>query len=492
VSRNNRLIERHESGSVVYWKSYDFAENTGVQNLFARPLGPGRADSHFRHDGGELIFNLPNGLQAYMLVDGTGRRIDKGPTAIVSDPKRPDRAVVNGLSCMSCHARGLIDKADQVRDHVLRNADSFARADRDTILALYPPRPRFVELLERDARRFQDAVAQTGAPLSATEPVAALAARFEAELDLSLTAAEASVRPEGLLAALEQEPRLAKELGPLRVPGGTIQRQVFVAVFPELVSTLRLGTIVDPKERVLARLVLLGADQARAGNAAAARRAYTQALELDPECATLWVRRGDLARQEGNLDGAIADYDRAIVLDGTLAVAFNNRGLARQGQGDVTRAIADFSRAIELAPDLASAHHNRAAAHFARGAHDKCIVDYGNAIRLAPSSALSFNNRGLAHFKQGSLDKALADYDEAIRLAPAFAVAYYNRGLVRNQQKQFARAVADFDEAIRLEPKFARAFLSRGLAFEKQGDLARARADRARARALDGSLASEP
>ena len=75
-----------------------------------------------------------------MLVDGQGRRIDKGPTAIVSDPQRPDRAVENGLSCMSCHARGMIDKADQVRDHVEKNAAAFARRDVETILALYPPR----------------------------------------------------------------------------------------------------------------------------------------------------------------------------------------------------------------------------------------------------------------------------------------------------------------------------------------------------------------
>ena len=45
VSRNNRLIERHESGAVVYWKSYDFASGKGRRNLFAHPLGP---DEHAR------------------------------------------------------------------------------------------------------------------------------------------------------------------------------------------------------------------------------------------------------------------------------------------------------------------------------------------------------------------------------------------------------------------------------------------------------------
>src|SRR5262249_22279227 len=81
VSRNNRLIERHESGNVVYWKSYDFAGNVGRQNLFAHPVGPADDDNSFRHDGGEIIFTLPNQLHAYLLADARGRRIDKGPPA---------------------------------------------------------------------------------------------------------------------------------------------------------------------------------------------------------------------------------------------------------------------------------------------------------------------------------------------------------------------------------------------------------------------------
>src|SRR5205823_1082367 len=140
VSRNNRLIERHETNGVVYWRSYDFGSNTGKQNLFANPLAAGEGNSTFEHDGGEFIFSLPNGLQGYMLADAKGRRLDKGPTSIVSDPKRPDRAVENGLSCMGCHARGTIDKADQLRDHVTRNMQSFNRADAELVQALYPKR----------------------------------------------------------------------------------------------------------------------------------------------------------------------------------------------------------------------------------------------------------------------------------------------------------------------------------------------------------------
>ncbi|MGH7128647.1 MAG: c-type cytochrome domain-containing protein, partial [Planctomycetaceae bacterium] len=82
VSQNNRMIERHATDHGAMWISYDFAGNTGRQNLFLHPLGPGDAESNFRHDGGEIIFNLPNGLQGYMLVNANGLRVDKAPTAI--------------------------------------------------------------------------------------------------------------------------------------------------------------------------------------------------------------------------------------------------------------------------------------------------------------------------------------------------------------------------------------------------------------------------
>src|SRR5262249_19062012 len=106
VSKNNRLIERHDATYGAYWRSYDFSENTGRQNLFEHPLGPAAGETSFAHAGGEMIFDLPNGLHAYLLADGLGRRVDKGPVEIVSDPKRPDQRVETGVSCMTCHARG--------------------------------------------------------------------------------------------------------------------------------------------------------------------------------------------------------------------------------------------------------------------------------------------------------------------------------------------------------------------------------------------------
>ncbi|HTM21687.1 MAG TPA: c-type cytochrome domain-containing protein, partial [Kofleriaceae bacterium] len=142
VSRNNRLIERHAlPGGGYLWRSYDFAGATGPRNLFDHPLGPGGDADDFAPDGGELIFSLPDGMQAYYLVDGAGRRLDRASTAIVLDRSRADAAVETGVSCMGCHAEGLIVKADELRAHVDGNRAAFASRRPGTVervLALHP------------------------------------------------------------------------------------------------------------------------------------------------------------------------------------------------------------------------------------------------------------------------------------------------------------------------------------------------------------------
>ena len=45
----------------------------------------------------------PTACTRTILVNADNTRLDKGPITIVSDPKRPDRAVEAGVSCMSCH-----------------------------------------------------------------------------------------------------------------------------------------------------------------------------------------------------------------------------------------------------------------------------------------------------------------------------------------------------------------------------------------------------
>src|SRR5262249_10958937 len=154
-----------------------------------------------------------------------------GPITIVSAPKRHDPVVVNGISCMACHARGVIPKNDEVRAYVEANRLAFSEEDRKTIFKLYPPAEDFNDSLQGDAELFAAAVKRTGAPFSTTDPVVELALRYEEDVDLNLAAAEVGVKPEDFLKALDRSPRLTGLFGTLNVAGGSVDRQVLVDGF---------------------------------------------------------------------------------------------------------------------------------------------------------------------------------------------------------------------------------------------------------------------
>ncbi|MDA1015420.1 MAG: hypothetical protein O3A00_13335 [Planctomycetota bacterium] len=110
VSRNNRLLERLTFPGGYYHISYDFARNDNRANFFENPLGPVGAfktEFAFEHDGGEVIYRLPNGFQAYALVKSNGERLSIAPSAIVEDGTMPGGLIFNGISCLSCHYDGM-------------------------------------------------------------------------------------------------------------------------------------------------------------------------------------------------------------------------------------------------------------------------------------------------------------------------------------------------------------------------------------------------
>ncbi len=238
VSKNNRILERHDAAYGTFWRSYDFANNLGRQNLFEHPLGPNAGATSFQPAGGEMIYHLPNGLQAYLLVDAKGQRIDKGPTEIVADPRRPDQRVETGISCMSCHARGLLFKADQLRGHVEKNAQVFGKQVVDAVRAAHPRKAKFQAQIDEDNVRYLKALEHFGVRDPDQEPVNLVTLRFEATLDGPSAAAELGLKLEEFGSFLLGNPDQKRIFGSLLVKGGTAQRALFQENFPELARRL--------------------------------------------------------------------------------------------------------------------------------------------------------------------------------------------------------------------------------------------------------------
>lgn len=127
VALHNRMAERYYLKYTLggakyegsYWITYDVKNDLHERNVFENPFTP--FDVKFLHtkkvfqfDAGEILFTLPNGLMAGVLVDGKGVFQNEAPTDIAFDPDSDfylgsglSGVVVAGISCLSCHGSGM-------------------------------------------------------------------------------------------------------------------------------------------------------------------------------------------------------------------------------------------------------------------------------------------------------------------------------------------------------------------------------------------------
>ena len=218
---------------------------------------------------------------------------------------------------------------------------------------------------------------------------------------------------------------------------------------------------------------------------------FTQAIELNPEDASLYLGRSNARQDKGDSAGAIADCTRVIELEPTLAFgSYYNRGSSKFAQGDQEGAVADYSKAIELKSDFHEAYTGRGAAKYAKGDHDGAIADYTKAIELKPNNAKAYHNRGLTKHTKGDLAGAVADYTEAIELKLDFADPYVYRGLAKQLEGDLEGAAVDYAIAIKLKPKYAWAYHARGWLYYVSQAFTNALADFRKALELNSSLES--
>ncbi|MCV9997200.1 c-type cytochrome [Pararhizobium sp. YC-54] len=335
VSDHNRMLERHEMPfGGYYWKSYDFGGDVGRQVLKRFPQGPKELEpfdgalTAFEHDGGEMIFSLPNGLQGYYLSTAAGKQLDVGPTSIVSFRERPigkGVEVINARSCFDCHANGILSKRDQLREHI-QTSTLFNKEQQALLLDMYVPQEELDAAYNKDRQRFVEALVKLGvteptpdgsaqsmqAPGNA-ELVTYFGDKYEDELDFDALSAEFDMTPAELSSAIKR----VEDVDTLRLgidwvttleAGGTIPRAEVEQQFPLLLHPLMQ---LKPLDTTTVHVATAGQSQDVAGQTAqpeyvkaetvvAATPAYRQEqpadynkLELALHVATTTAKVGD-------------------------------------------------------------------------------------------------------------------------------------------------------------------------------------------------------
>ena len=236
VSNHNRVLERHISRYGAYWKSYDFAGSVGTQNILTHPL-------NFTHDGGEVIFNLPNGLQGYYLVNSSGFRLDEAPINIVSNPAASDPTVRNGISCIGCHTEGMKTFEDEVRSVIESNPNP--PYNKAQALRLYVEQSVMDARVSEDMETYRVALEATGGEFAGVEPVSRFHEAFQGPIDAAYAAAVVGLQTDTFLERIRENTGL-QNVGLLALDNanGSVKRDTWTSSFRDIISALDYPQLV--------------------------------------------------------------------------------------------------------------------------------------------------------------------------------------------------------------------------------------------------------
>jgi len=198
VTGQARAVEFGQ-GAIGQWRiTYDrFSDN---ERLGAHPLY-NLLSVVEKADGRETIFEMPNGLLAYILTDGKGNLVDEAPNKLVTDHRTPvphPAQLFPPLSCVRCHGpQGGVQRTPNDVARLLRkphDLDAFAdfggsglaAVDIDRLAGLYggdfEPRSRHAR------NRYADATFTATRGLTAAEAAAAWADQYESYWQTPVTA----------------------------------------------------------------------------------------------------------------------------------------------------------------------------------------------------------------------------------------------------------------------------------------------------------------
>jgi serine/threonine-protein kinase len=240
VSKQERVLNRFDSGVAAgqsYWISFDFDGGNGGgefnvanESIYADPIG-------FAFAGGEAIFSLPNGMNAYYVAAANGNRLGEAPVGVVIDPAQNNGVVVNGASCHTCHNAGMITFEDTVKQYVIDNAREFDNETFEAVMEQYPDPDEFQRQMDADSEVHIRAVERSGVPRGTPDPITRTFLDFQlGNLTLEKAAGELNVTPEELRENIQQ---LDPRLGVLAVEGNYVDRDVFTDAYLDALCELQ-------------------------------------------------------------------------------------------------------------------------------------------------------------------------------------------------------------------------------------------------------------
>ncbi|HYR75338.1 MAG TPA: tetratricopeptide repeat protein [Pyrinomonadaceae bacterium] len=180
-----------------------------------------------------------------------------------------------------------------------------------------------------------------------------------------------------------------------------------------------------------------------------------QAINSQPNNASLHFLKGQVYGFERNAQGAEAEFRRALEIDANYLAAYSALGALFVNTNQQDRAIAEYQKIVDRRPDNAAAYTLIGMLETSRHNIDAAIDNYRKAITKDENAIFAANNLAWLYAEYGK-----GNLDEAVRLAqgivqthpevPSFADTlgwvYYKKALYGAAAEQLKKAVT-IDEA---------------------------------------------
>jgi len=170
-----------------------------------------------------------------------------------------------------------------------------------------------------------------------------------------------------------------------------------------------------------------------------ARALLDQAIELDPNFATAFVRRSGLYRGTGSGNLRRQDLATAVELDSSLALAHALIGDEYMGAFRGSEARQSFDRGREFGPNDPDVFSRYGFFLSVVGEYEEALHFAQRAVELDPRNPFFLEHLADVHLLSGDDERAIAALQEAIAVDPAYQIAYIVLGRIeasRGNQEQ--------------------------------------------------------
>jgi tetratricopeptide (TPR) repeat protein len=187
------------------------------------------------------------------------------------------------------------------------------------------------------------------------------------------------------------------------------------------------------------------------GNAARALATYEQAVEVNPNDASIRLQLGRAYVTERRYDNAREHLERSVALNPTAAARVE---LARTYQAEerIEEALREVDEALSLAAQDPEALTVKGDILYRMQRHDEALQILEQAIASDPSMPQAHAEKGAILEGLGQAKPAIAAFERSVELDPGYAWAHARLGFLRLSLGDSAGALAAINTALALSP----------------------------------------